>query len=197
MTDVMNQIMSGEATDAQIQDKLKNYPYVFPDAPKPDGTIIEGVEDLPRLGFWLMPNNVAPGMLEDFCRQLAPDDAIAFAELCDRIKRKIICNLQSVHQSKAVVHTYLACVDEIAGAASVMREKATPIATKHDVIVDTCGARRRRLLRHDVIVDTRGATIRARLIFRQLRHLSRLGRVCVWPNTAIARQRVKVVARMC
>ncbi|MDE2722784.1 MAG: anthranilate phosphoribosyltransferase [Gemmatimonadota bacterium] len=31
------------------------------------------------------------------------------------------------------------CVDEIAGAASVMREKATPIATKHDVIVDTCG----------------------------------------------------------
>ena len=31
------------------------------------------------------------------------------------------------------------CVDEIAGAASVMRERATPIATKHDVIVDTCG----------------------------------------------------------
>jgi len=31
------------------------------------------------------------------------------------------------------------CVDEIAGAASVMREKATPIATKRDVIVDTCG----------------------------------------------------------
>lgn len=31
------------------------------------------------------------------------------------------------------------CVDEIAGAASVMREKATPIVTGHDVIVDTCG----------------------------------------------------------
>lgn len=31
------------------------------------------------------------------------------------------------------------CVDEIAGAASVMREKAMPIVTKHDVIVDTCG----------------------------------------------------------
>ena len=30
-------------------------------------------------------------------------------------------------------------VDEIAGAAAVMREKATPIATKHDVLVDTCG----------------------------------------------------------
>lgn len=30
-------------------------------------------------------------------------------------------------------------VDEIAGAVAVMREKATPIATEHDVIVDTCG----------------------------------------------------------
>jgi len=30
-------------------------------------------------------------------------------------------------------------VDEIVGAASVMREKATPIKTKHSVLVDTCG----------------------------------------------------------
>ncbi len=30
-------------------------------------------------------------------------------------------------------------VDEIVGAAAVMREKATPIQTKHRVIVDTCG----------------------------------------------------------
>ena len=30
-------------------------------------------------------------------------------------------------------------VDEIVGAAAVMREKATPIQTKHSVIVDTCG----------------------------------------------------------
>lgn len=30
-------------------------------------------------------------------------------------------------------------VDEIVGAAAVMREKATPIKTKHNVIVDTCG----------------------------------------------------------
>ncbi len=30
-------------------------------------------------------------------------------------------------------------VDEIAGAAIVMREKATPIVTKHKMVVDTCG----------------------------------------------------------
>ena len=98
-----------------IQDKLQNYSYVFPDTPKLDGTIIdiESVEDKPRLGFWLMPNNVDPGMLEDFCRQLAPDDAIAFAEQCvTEAKEKSLATFKDVHRSKAVVHTYLAWQDE-------------------------------------------------------------------------------------
>lgn len=96
-----------------IRDKLQNYPYIFPDAPEPDGTIIEGVEDMPRLGFWLMPDNVTPGMLEDFCRQLAPDDAIAFAEHCvTGAKEKLFATFRDVHRSKAVVHTYLAWQDE-------------------------------------------------------------------------------------
>ena len=30
-------------------------------------------------------------------------------------------------------------VQEISGAAEVMRDKATPIQTKHEVVVDTCG----------------------------------------------------------
>ena len=30
-------------------------------------------------------------------------------------------------------------VDEVSGAAEVMRQKATPISTKHEVVVDTCG----------------------------------------------------------
>ncbi len=96
-----------------IRDKLKNHLYVFPDAPEPDGTIIEGVEDKPHLGFWLMPNNIDPGMLEDFCRQLAPDDAIAFAEQCvTEAKEKLLATFKDVHRSKAVVHTYLAWQDE-------------------------------------------------------------------------------------
>ncbi len=92
-----------------IRDKLKNYPYVFPDAPEPDGTIIESVEDKPRLGFWLMPNNIDSGMLEDFCRQLAPANAIAFAEHCvTEAKEKLLTPFKDVHRSKAVIHTYLA-----------------------------------------------------------------------------------------
>ena len=96
-----------------IQDKLQNYPYVLTNEPERDGTIIEGVEDMPRLGFWLMPNNVAPGMLEDFCWQLAPDDAIEFAEYCvTEAKERSFATFRDVHQSKAVVHTYLAWQDE-------------------------------------------------------------------------------------
>ena len=98
-----------------IRDKLQDYPYRLPDAPDPGGTIVEAVEDLPRprLGFWLMPNNVDPGMLEDFCRQLAPDDAIAYAEHCvTEAREKSFATFREVHRSKAVVHTYLAWQDE-------------------------------------------------------------------------------------
>ncbi len=95
-----------------IRGKLPNY-HNLPDAPEPDGTIVEAIEDMPRLGFWLMPNNVDPGMLEDFCRQLAPDDAIVFAEHCVmKAKEKSFATFKDVHQSKAMVHTYLAWQDE-------------------------------------------------------------------------------------
>ena len=96
-----------------IRSRLQNYPYRLPAAPDPRGTIVGAVEDKPRLGFWLMPNNVDPGMLEDFCRQLAPDDAIAFAGDCvTQAREKSFATFREVHRSKAVVHTYLAWQDE-------------------------------------------------------------------------------------
>ena len=96
-----------------IRGKLQNDLYRLPDVPDPGGTIVDAVEDLPRLGFWLMPNNVDPGMLEDFCWQLAPDDAIAFAEDCvTQAREKSFATFRDVHRSKAVVHTYLAWQDE-------------------------------------------------------------------------------------
>lgn len=96
-----------------IRSRLQNYPYRLPAAPNSRGTIVGAVEDTPRLGFWLMPNNVDPGMLEDFCRQLAPDDAIAFAGDCvTQAREKSFATFREVHRSKAVVHTYLAWQDE-------------------------------------------------------------------------------------
>ena len=40
-----------------------------PDAPIPDGAIIEG---FPRVGVWLMPDNQSTGELEDFVEQMIP-----------------------------------------------------------------------------------------------------------------------------
>ena len=76
-----------------IQSKLQNSQYVLPSAPDPDGTIVEAVED--------------------FCRELAPADAIAFSEQCViQAKEREFATFKDVHQSKAVVHTYLAWQDE-------------------------------------------------------------------------------------
>ena len=42
-----------------------------PPALELDGTVIEGT---PRVGIWLMPENLLPGELEDFIKQLIPAD---------------------------------------------------------------------------------------------------------------------------
>lgn len=44
------------------------------DAPSPsaNGTIVEAKKDRPRVGVWLMPDNVSPGELEDFVKTMIP-----------------------------------------------------------------------------------------------------------------------------
>jgi len=97
-----------------IQDKLKHYSYLFPAVPNTEGTVIESVENLSKLGFWLMPNNLDSGMLEDFCAQLAEPQSLAFAEECVKqaLERNLTTFNQKVHFRKAVIHTYLAWHDE-------------------------------------------------------------------------------------
>ena len=42
-----------------------------PIQPNPEGTVMDG---LPRVGVWLMPDNMAEGELEDFVAQMIPSD---------------------------------------------------------------------------------------------------------------------------
>ena len=42
----------------------------FPNSPDPSGTVVES--GTKRVGVWLMPNNQAPGKLEDFLAELVP-----------------------------------------------------------------------------------------------------------------------------
>jgi hypothetical protein len=82
-----------------------------PAQPAPDGTVVDE-PGLPRVGVWLMPDNVIPGMLEDFAVLLVPpgDSLWARAEHC----------VQSIPESerrcpslaKVLIHTWLAWQDD-------------------------------------------------------------------------------------
>ncbi len=96
-----------------IKGKLRHYSYVFPHIPDVNGTVIEGITDKPKLGFWLMPNNQDSGMLEDFCAELVEASSLAFARECvEQAQERNVTTFKEVHRSKAVIHTYLAWQDE-------------------------------------------------------------------------------------
>lgn len=81
--------------------------------PNPTGTIIPAIDDHPRVGLWLMPDNRVDGMLEDFCLTMAESTSINFAQDCvSTAKEKGHASFIANHHSKAVVHTYLAWQDE-------------------------------------------------------------------------------------
>jgi hypothetical protein len=80
----------------------------FPDAPDLGGTIIDGSEALPRLGFWIMPDNGSPGALEDFAAALVPvGDALwpRAGEVVDALPEQ---RFPAARRSKAHMHTWLA-----------------------------------------------------------------------------------------
>jgi hypothetical protein len=96
-----------------IKGKLKAYSYQLPKIPDRNGTIVIGYDDKPKLGFWLMPNNQEIGMLEDFCAELAEPEALKYAQKCvEQAVTRQITTFKKVHQSKAIIHTYLAWCDE-------------------------------------------------------------------------------------
>jgi len=96
-----------------IENIVKKYSYQFPKKPDVNGTCIQGIDDEPKLGFWLMPNNQNSGMLEDFCAELAEPESLTFARECvEQAQQKKLTTFKQVHQSKAIVHTYLAWQDE-------------------------------------------------------------------------------------
>lgn len=69
------------------------------------------VKKLQRFGFWLMPDNVNSGMLEDFLMKIIkkPEQCIDLAERCIKeAKTEGCCTFKDAHLSKAIIHTYLA-----------------------------------------------------------------------------------------
>ncbi len=96
-----------------LRDRLNRGGVAIPAVPEPGGTIIEQSEKHPRLGIWLMPDNSADGMLEDFCASLAVPETFDYARACVRDAKDLgHTTFKDMHLSKACVHTYLAWQDE-------------------------------------------------------------------------------------
>lgn len=84
-----------------------------PEVPVPDGTILDPPAGtlLPRLGIWIMPDNRANGILEDFLRFLVPQPNA----LLERVEQSVadIPNEERrfrlpEDEPKAIIHTWLA-----------------------------------------------------------------------------------------
>jgi hypothetical protein len=97
----------------QLTRKISPHGYSLPSKPALDGTIVEGDGTNPRVGVWMMPDNVNDGMLEDFLLPAAPPAALEVArEAVSLAKTKQASTFKDAHHSKAVIHTYLAWQDE-------------------------------------------------------------------------------------
>lgn len=100
----------------RIQKKLQDCDDNFPQNPMVNGTIIQGYQNKPKLGFWLMPNNIDAGIVEDFCIELVPQnrqDTFRFAQECvAEAKNRKLTDFKDQDYSKAELCTYLAWQDK-------------------------------------------------------------------------------------
>lgn len=84
-------------------------PSLVPSAPKPHGTIIDaddGVRTI-RVGIWIMPDNLASGMLEDFLAALVPPEQLPLLETVDDFLNAAQA-IAEFPRAKARIHAYLA-----------------------------------------------------------------------------------------
>lgn len=101
-----------EAKWDSIRNRLEKENYTVNSTPNLNGTILES-SGKPKIGIWLMPNNRIDGMLEDFCIDLAGEEAISFAKDCvTKAKEKSFSTFIDNHESKSIIHTYLAWQNE-------------------------------------------------------------------------------------
>jgi hypothetical protein len=96
-----------------VRNKIKGYRDSFPQSPDVNGTILFLGDGLPKLGVWLMPNNLNQGMLEDFCLTMIDGQSQTYVtNVIANAQQAGVCTFKSAHFSKAVAHTFLAWQDE-------------------------------------------------------------------------------------
>lgn len=90
-----------------ISDRLKKAGVQVPKSPDPAGTVIS---DTPRVGIWLMPDNVSSGELEDFVRCMIPNKDPVWPQSRQYIDQvaKSTGQIPSRKKLKAEIHAWLA-----------------------------------------------------------------------------------------
>lgn len=100
----------------QIRSIVKPHGYDIPDELQHSGLICSSsYPDYPKLGLWLMPDNIHLGMVEDFALSMASTDDALLMEAEDelqRIEESGNNRYSLIHHSKAKIHTYLAWQEE-------------------------------------------------------------------------------------
>lgn len=95
----------------EIKIVFEKYGYEIPETPKSEGEIIDKQGVYPKIGIWLMPNNLTTGILEDFITKIiSEDDKLKpiVIEILDDIEKKGLHLYKSQYRPKALIHTWLA-----------------------------------------------------------------------------------------
>lgn len=83
-----------------------------PTIPDIEGTVVAPPASsiLPRVGIWLMPDNTATGILEDFLRYLVPENDPLFSHVETSVNSIPETNklFSALAKPKALIHTWLA-----------------------------------------------------------------------------------------
>lgn len=108
--------------------------YALPVGPNPAGTILESANTkLPRIGVWLMPDNMGRGSLEDFLLRISEERLCTQARDCvQSVLDQRIARFRECHKSKAIVATYLAW-QESPGASFEVAFKAGAFTVENDI----------------------------------------------------------------
>ncbi len=94
-----------------IRNRLLDLGYVaVPNRPQPDGAILDPPQNtlLPRVGVWLMPDNLNAGKLENLLKQMVPASDVLIDHARVVVSSLPLSNFTVNDKIKAVMHTWLA-----------------------------------------------------------------------------------------
>ena len=95
----------------EIKSIFEKYGYQIPETPRLEGEVIDKQGVYPKIGIWLMPNNLTTGILEDFIAKIiSEDDKLKpmVVEVLDDIEKKGLHLYKPQYRPKALIHTWLA-----------------------------------------------------------------------------------------